>query len=278
MWLATTTDTHYGHSAKTHKIHIKFLKNLAASIMTTGVKALIHPGDWASTKQNQIWRSWKMFREYLGDLPILTVTGNHDMWDETWNMSEKKLIHTKYPRGMSFAEMKREQAKYAAEYNIHLLENNPYYFEKENIKVYGWNGWYNEIPPLTNDGYWMPKVVESCPIHIYLNHQAAKQADKIIDAATLDNYNDPTIKLIAVTHMPPYSTGGGWDHMNANQRFAEHLSLEFDLLMTGHTHQPEDRIFESEEAGGKMRIINAGCKFDNNNHGYDNPNFKIFEV
>ena len=82
MKIAVTTDTHFGFSHNTHKIHEKFLIKLATACKEENVEMLIHNGDWITKNQHELPRTWKMFREALGDLPILTVMGNHDCLDK----------------------------------------------------------------------------------------------------------------------------------------------------------------------------------------------------
>lgn len=91
MKFAMTTDTHYGHSSSTHKIHLKFLKRLKYKMEEEEIKYLIHCGDWASSKQNELQRTWMMFRKELGsNIKILTVLGNHDCLDKKTELLTKR--------------------------------------------------------------------------------------------------------------------------------------------------------------------------------------------
>jgi len=78
MKVALVTDTHFGCSNNTQKIHFKFLKNL----MKESFDVLVHTGDIASHKQKQLKCSLSMFRDALGDIPMLVVLGNHDCLDK----------------------------------------------------------------------------------------------------------------------------------------------------------------------------------------------------
>lgn len=90
MRVAVTTDTHYGVSKNTDKIHSKFLKKL----MSESFDILVHTGDIASHKQKHLYRSLQMFREALGDIPMLVVLGNHDCLDkETELLTKRGWLH-----------------------------------------------------------------------------------------------------------------------------------------------------------------------------------------
>lgn len=84
--IAITTDTHLGVSQNTIKLHERFLKKL----MEESFDVLVHTGDIASHKQSQLYRSLGMFREALGDIPMLLVLGNHDCLDKETELLTKR--------------------------------------------------------------------------------------------------------------------------------------------------------------------------------------------
>jgi len=287
MKLAIVSDTHYGHSHRTQRIHEKFLKKLSEACVEEKVDALIHAGDWISHTQHQLPRTWKMFRKAMGDLPILGVLGNHDHWDsETW-YDFKKARHTKYRRGKPYNAMVLDWEEWAEESNIHLLEKNPYRFDEQgegDTIIYGFNGWYHNIPPLTNDVHHMPKLHEAAPIHSYLNNKAYKDLDWCLSEVEFKEAENENIKKIMVTHMPPYSKDSKYIGFCSNPKFMGFIADPFDALIVGHSHQVEDFIHEEEaytDEGSfihKCRVINPGTNFDKFSGGYDKPNFKIIEI
>ena len=86
MKLALVTDTHFGVSQNTQKIHQKFLKKL----MEESFDVLVHTGDIASHMQKQLYRSLFMFKEALGEIPMLFVLGNHDCLDKETELLTKR--------------------------------------------------------------------------------------------------------------------------------------------------------------------------------------------
>ncbi len=125
MKIAVTTDTHLGASNNTIKIHEKFLKKL----MAESFDILVHAGDIASHKQKQLYRSLSMFSEALGDIPMLFVLGNHDLWDQdAWNQKNKR-----YNKRTSYEQMKANQREWFDELNVHYLQDEEYIYNDEVI-------------------------------------------------------------------------------------------------------------------------------------------------
>jgi predicted phosphodiesterase len=288
MKIALVTDTHYGHSNRTHKVHEKFLKKLAKSCVEEKVDVLIHAGDWISVNQHQLPRTFKMFREAMGDIPILGVLGNHDHWDyDYWGVPAKKRRFAKHPAGMSLPRMMAQHKEWAEEYNIQLLENNPYRHDEQgedDVVIYGFNGWYNQTPPNTNDPGQMAKMYETCPAHVYLANKASKDLNWVLSEVELVECENEKVKKICVTHFPPYSKQARYLGFCANPKYLNFIADKFDVLLVGHSHQQEDFIEEVEDFNDEgtwintLRCINAGTEFDPHSGGYDKPNFKIFEV
>jgi predicted phosphodiesterase len=264
MKLAITTDTHYGFDARTHKIHEKFLAKVKETCDLEKVDALIHSGDWIANNQHQLPRTWKMFRKFLGDLPILTVLGNHDFWQqEVWN--SKKSFYKK-DKITNIPDMVEQHYEWASENKIHLLQGNPYI--KDDVAFYGFNGWYNHPNPPTNDAINMCKMYETAPTGLYFSYQANKELEKIL----IDVDQHTIKKKVCVTHFPPYSKNPNYEIYCANTSYLDFISEKFDLLIVGHSHQTEDWISNS------CRVVNAGTNFDKFSGGYNKPNFLIIDI
>jgi predicted phosphodiesterase len=232
------------------------------------VDLLVHGGDWIADNQHQLPRTWKMFRKYLGDLPILTVNGNHDFWDrDYWGSPVRKRSYCRHPSGMSLNEMFLQHKDWALEHNIHLLRDKP--FIKEDTIFYGFNGWYGHSNPPTNDSKYMNPLYESAPTSLYLSNLAYKELDKIIlDINTQHDYKNK----VCVTHFPPYSKDSRYEIYCANTSFINPIEENFDLLIVGHSHQTEDWNYKS------LRIVNPGTYFDPMSGGYNKPKFVIIEI
>ncbi len=276
MKIMKITDTHYGFSRKTHKIHMKFLQNAAHVAEKEGVHRLLHTGDWIANNQHQLPRTWRMHREYFGNLPIDAVLGNHDLWnDEIFNVPLKKRIYAKRPDLCNYDAIVTQQKDWAAEYKINLLNDNP--VETHDWVIYGFNGWYHAIDSGSTDLKRIPPVVQSCPTNSFLANKAHKELDEIIELARYE-----TRKKMLVTHMPPYTDKliGLLQNMCANPRFLEFIVQHFDVFCFGHTHFKEEKWIE-EVIGNtvhRCRFINAGTEYCNHYHGYDRPRYQIIEV
>lgn len=266
MKIAATTDTHLGASQNTIKIHEKFIKRLAAEEFDV----LVHTGDIASHKQKQLHRSLSMFREALGDIPILFVLGNHDLWDmEAWNQKNKR-----YNKRTSYESMRATQREWFDELNVHYLQDKEYYYKDEAI-FYGYDGWYKNLPSGSNDKHWMPPVAKQCPIDTYLVYRSNKTLDSILMAAEGVKRDKPNIKLVCATHhsLTKYRGGSANDNMNGDPRHLDFLSENFDLVLNGHSHQEVDQIhaFTHGNSVHSCRIVNVGSD-------YDKPKYRILEI
>lgn len=262
MIIALTTDTHFGASNNTQKIHEKFLKKL----MQEKFDVLVHTGDIASHKQKQLYRSLHMFKEALGEIPFLFVLGNHCLWDQdSWN-------NGRYNKRTSYEEMKSTQREWFEELKVHYLQDSPFKYGDEAI-FYGYDGWYLNLPPPSNDKNWMPSVAKLCPIDQYLSYRANKSLDAILASAEEAKRLNPNIKTICATHHSLTQYRGGFDTMGGNPRHLDFLSENMDYVLNGHSHQEVDQVHEF--INGNMvhscRIINAGSD-------YDKPKYKIIEI
>lgn len=260
MRLAITTDTHFGASNNTQKIHEKFLKKL----MKESFDVLVHAGDIASHKQKQLYRSLQMFKEAIGERPLLFVEGNHCLWSEE--------IWGRKPSRIPYEEMKATQREWFSELKVHYLQDGSFSYKDEAI-FYGYDGWYHILPPTSNDKNWMPRFAKQCPIDQYLSYRANKSLDAILSSAEEVRKENKNIKLVCTTHhsLTPYR--GGDDSMGGNPRHLDFLSENFDLVINGHSHQEVDQIHEYVNGNSiySCRIINAGSD-------YDKPKYKIIEL
>lgn len=269
MKIAVMSDTHYGFSAQTHEIHEKFLNTVKEQCEIQDVKALVHCGDWIANNQHQLPRTWKMFRNILGELPILAVTGNHDKWcQEWWNTKPSKKRYAKHPAGMSLPAMEIQHREWAEEYQIHLLENNPFFLN--DISFYGFNGWYGSANPPTNDSINMALMYETAPAQVYFSYQAGKELDKVLGEA-----DQTSGKKVCVTHFPPYTKNPAYEVYCANTSYLDFIAEKFDLLLVGHSHQQEDWYHPTHT---NCRIVNPGTHFDVYSGGYNKPNFVIIDI
>ena len=255
-----TSDTHYGFNHKTHQRHETFLEGVQLAIKEEGVNCVVHAGDWSVNKQDQFYRTMKMFRKYIPlDIPIVCVRGNHDFWDYA-----KDYGYTSSGRKMHWGEMQQAHNKWFEEFNIHHLESGP--FIVEDVIVCGFDGWYGQANPPTNDESQMIGNIEGCPTMVYHSSRAYKELMRVLDTDT-----DAYAKAVCVSHFPPF----GGDYKNghdpkdlrysANPRYLDPITEKFDVFCMGHSHGHVDRI------DNNCRLLNAGSD-------YNLPKYLIFDV
>jgi len=244
MRILLTSDTHYGMDHNTDKIHRKWL--LKAKDENPDI--VIHAGDWISSKQKQFKRTIEIFRETFPVVPILTVRGNHDFWDGD---EEFGSIH----------EIFKQHEEWFREFNIHHLSKP---FEKDGVAFFGFDGWYHNLNPETNDLAWMPNHVDGIPVHQYLSKLAHKDLGNLIGLDFIENGWIEKIS-VCVTHFPPFEHLFGRNPYGANPQYMQFLIDKFDFLCVGHSHKKEDFV------KGMCRVLNSGSD-------YNKPAYLLFET
>ncbi len=242
MKIFLTSDIHYGFDETTHRKLTKWLKECEPLIEQADL--MIGAGDWISHKQESFPKVFKLFRDAFKDKDILAVFGNHDCWSID--------LHP-------YEEMRDYQKKIMNDFGIHYLPNNPY-IKLAKYTIFGFDGFYSQIPPRSNDPKWMPKVAHGAPIHLYLNHKAHKHFEKILIEARELKEKDPDHKTICVTHFN-LKQDPGWEFMSGNPTYLDFIAeVPFDLLLWGHNHKIED--FKHDYMNKCVRVVNAGSDYN----------------
>lgn len=242
-----TSDTHYGLDKNTHRIHEKWLKKLAQEITDKDIKVFIHAGDWSCNKQDQFYRTMKMFRKHIS-IPIVCVRGNHDLWQ-----------YKPFEGPKMYGEMMRTHEEWFKELNIHHLESGPFYID--DVAIYGFDGWYYSSNPPTNDLERMNfHDIEGAPAMPYLSSRAHKKLDALLQVDTT-MYR----KSVLVTHHGPYTDDLKYKEFCANMNFFEPIVEKYDFFCNGHSHHFTDQVY------GKCRVLNSGSD-------YNEPAYLVFEV
>lgn len=268
MKIILTSDLHYGCAPNNANKLNKFFQKLANVVKDEKVDLVILAGDLASTRQRQFKKCLELANNLL-PCNIAVVRGNHDFWD-----GEDRKDPMSFQR--TFSQIDSEQRAYMKSIGIHHLEEGPLIFEEngEDILICGFDGWYGNSNPPTNDKYWMPQLHEGCPIMTYLSNRAWKTFDECLKLDT-----EKFRKSVIVTHFNPYIFGKGYKGyvpdpevdalMSANPKFLDEIRGKFDVLCCGHTHAFKDEI---DTKGSKpLRILNAGSD-------YNQPKYILFEV
>jgi len=240
MKVLVTSDTHYGFSDKTGGRLHKLCNNMKAE----QPDVVVHAGDWASHKQSQFYSAMKMFRDSF-DCPIVAVRGNHDFWQHE---IIKKPIE----------EIENQHQAWFTELDIHHVSRGLLCLK--DWVFGGFDGWYHETNPPTNDEQFMPKnTIPSA--HEYLNQKAHKDLYNLID--DLDQCGKS--KIILASHFPTYSHDPKYLSFCANPKYHDILTGYCDYLVFGHSHRRENL------RDGRANIINAGSD-------YNNPRYIMLEV
>ena len=254
--IALTCDSHYGFSEKTPRVLDRFLKKLVKEEFDV----LVHCGDWISHKQSQFEKVFKLFRKYIHPLkPILSVRGNHDFWNR-----DDSLRYRGIPKP-TYESMDLSHKELMEKYGIIYLQDKSPYIDPSGVIFWGFDGWYNTLPPPSNDKYFMPQYAQSCPIDVYLEHRASKSLDAILLSVDQIKKDKPDCKTVCVTHHAPYTFDERYRGMCANPKYLDFITEKFDYFFVGHNHQ--------EESWEKY-----GCYIHNSGSDYDNPKYKIIEV
>lgn len=252
MKILLTSDTHYGFSDKTHRIHEKFLNE----IKELDFDIMLHAGDWGCNKPDQTYRSMIMFRNHLGNRPIVGVLGNHDYWQH------------KQHKAFSFNRLDETLRQKAAENNIFLVGRGLGFYtlmQESKVAVLGLDGWYAHPNPQTNDTDNMWRNVEGVSVHQWMQKIAIQEFDSLIDTAK--GLKQDGYKLIFLSHFPLYIQKPNDEMYSGNPKWMQFLEeIGFEAMCFGHSHS---QIIETG-SGGQM-IYNAGSD-------YNNPKYLIFEV
>lgn len=234
------TDTHKGLTSRTGKIHEKWIRQLEK----LDFDVVVHTGDHASSKLDEVRRSFKYLRRLAGDRHVLAVMGNHDFWND--------------PKVMPWTALERHN-EWADQYDIKLLYRNAVDYLKDGIayRFVGWNGWY-ATPPISNDFNWIPAELPDGGGRMHHWFKATEAAQ--LNDALFDLQESNADVNVVCTHFPihpelpdrarrhPMAASG--THFDLIARTGAHV------LLYGHTH----RTFEAVIDG--VYCHNPGSDYD----------------
>jgi len=242
MKILALTDTHCGFGPKTHLKLEKYFNMLKKDCE---FDIIVHSGDWISHKQKQWKTIFSIIRRVFPDIPIMGVMGNHDRWNY-------KGKHT------SVAEWEKVTLQTWKDYRIRYLPNEPYITDE--VEIYGFDGWYQELDPPTNDKFQM-KFTDPEIMRVFSkrsNDQATKAIESLWDIGEKK-------KKIVVTHFNIYGQYREGHLIFGDTKLFQYLRGTADLVIEGHTHRPLDVKVDG------TRIVNVGSD-------YEFPNFLILDT
>ncbi len=241
----TTTDLHKGFNQKTHLILEKFYAELRSKMDEEGSKLLVIPGDHIINKQDQLPKMMRQLRNHFGlEFTIIVVCGNHDYWNNDFYGSRTTL-----------QQVFKEHDKIFQEHGIIYLNGSSCVVE--DVIFCGFDGWYGNADPETNDMYHLPKFTDGIPTMRFMSNKAYKDLEKVLNINT-----KPYRASVCVTHFPPFREGPNeyYNQFCANFTYLNFIAKKFDLLITGHNHIHGIHEFECD--GHKCLAINAGSDYN----------------
>lgn len=246
MKIALTTDLHYGYSMNTYiTLSNYFKKNL---LQLKESELMVISGDLIASKQESFPQLFKLLRHYYHyDKEILIVRGNHDYWD--------------YENKHNYDAYKYMQDNFRKEcdlFEITYLPDSPWY--TKNFVFYGFDGYYAQIPPKTNDVRNMPLQAHDEDIHIHLNRKAHNHLQAILRDVDGFKNKHPDKKLVCVTHYN-LKAEPAWEFMSGHRSYLDAITgAGFKYLFWGHNHKKEN--FKYTYNGNTINVINAGGDYD----------------
>lgn len=203
---------------------------------------ILHAGDWASTKHCELEGCLKLFREYFPSTPIVSVFGNHDLWQEECcfttidqQLTANEALFEKYDIANEYADLQKK------------------------VHVVAFQSWYRTVRPPSNDTLWSPEPER---LHYIMK-------DKMVQS-----FEETQQKLlkhrgftkVIVSHFSPYHYRYGYTQMCGPVALFETLMAQgLRYLCLGHSHE-----YQNEDVDG-CTILNCGSD-------YDEPKYVTFEI
>lgn len=238
MKIILTSDLHFGLDHRTGNKHARFWSKVAAE----DPDVLCIAGDIASHKQDQVEKCFKHIRRWLPTVPIFVVWGNHDFWGT----------------GKNFPDLVRDRMKFNQGERIRHLNGDfvDIVVKNKKVRLCGFDGWYADPNPPTNDKIRIPGGEESFQI---LKDKAKVDYEKVmrIDTKSVEY-------ALCMTHFPPFAERE-YHSLCANQYYFQPLTEKFDYLFVGHSHQDNDFVVNG------CRVLNAGSD-------YNKPKYKVVKL
>lgn len=226
MKLMHISDMHTGLTHKTESIHKKFFHKEEENINTTD--GILITGDISNHKQKQLNTIFRNLRE-ITDKPIYVVDGNHDFWGRT--SGYKKIKE-------SYHKIIENRLKICNEYKIHHLSQMGPVELSSDIKLWGFDGYYNEEYEDHNDSEWMSRIWE-------VNGERKRPFDFLHDKVYEDfrlvkedvDSSEHQVKILA-THFPPFDKR--WNrkkYHGLDKSLYEPIEERFNYVFMGHYHK-----------------------------------------
>lgn len=251
--LAKTSDVHAGHTQKTVLIHERFFAEMAEEwAKADGIDALILAGDLISHKQKSMKTLFRTIRNVMPHVPVVACLGNHDYWDEGKYYGGSKC------RKYTYQELDEMHKEAFGEFNIHRVSATPLVIK--DVAIVGFDGWYAQHNPNTNDKYWMAYQWDGLDPFAFMIKKAAMEFDTLMGMDLT-----PYRATVGITHFPPFTDHVRYIPYCASMNLMPFMTEKWDVLCVGHSHKACDFV-END-----CRVINSGSD-------YDHPRYVVFDV
>jgi len=240
-------------------LQTRFFKKLQTDVENDPeIKFIVFAGDQSSSQLSELSLYFHLFREILPDLPAYWVKGNHDFWDKkhVGSLGEVLEIHDKLCKDYDIKHLDAE--KVVIPYRDEILH------EDKTLALFGFDGWYGNTNPPTNDISYMRYKMngDQLPILHHMYNKAKNDFQKVLDLR--ESCEADTRVLL--THFPSFSDAPlVWGTMCANFDMLNPILSNFDIYLVGHSHQ------HVVDKRGDCRIFNCGSD-------YSDPKYMVIEV
>ena len=196
-------------------------------------------GDWCSGDVLELELIFKTIRDNTSK-PILTVFGNHDIWNKTnlYNLDEIFTLHNEL----------------CEKYQIINLEKDS--FETSNSLIIGFMGWYNVYNTNNTVDYdYIPRHnTMGLPSYHFLKKRELDGMYRIIDHVT-------DKQKICITHFG-FRSDLAYKDYQANEKHSNVLSDHCSKVIYGHSHKKDHFIINN------CNFYNSGADYLKNVEDY----------
>lgn len=257
MRILFSSDLHFGFTSRTSAIHESVRLRELGKLK---FDAVFIAGDLGTARLKHLEAACRFLRRLAGDRPVVVVLGNHDFWD-------KSII--------SFEFLKMRQAEILRRFNIISLQDTidmalngekarPLLFDGR-VVVVGYNGWYANPYPMTNDRKHIPGFGLYDGSNLVLSKLSDQSLPLVLEMAMAAK--ELGHKVIVMTHFGSCQQVPSFKfEYSGNTRHFEMLDGVADLYLFGHSHHGVNTVTEKG-----TRLFNVGGD-------YDRPRYVVLEI